>query len=182
MRGGGELAEWLRAPFAENRRLLSFAEGWYRGPAVALLLAAGASELAADARGRLPRDVVSMDARAEGRPRDKGKEVAIGRMLERAAAYRARSWAWPAMKKCRARDLVVLFESAEDRAKSKSKSTGRPVVVVVVVDGGGGCGRASAAGRPQPKGLRRERLGRASAAGRPLPKGLRRERHPKARM
>lgn len=141
--GEGERAMWLRAPFAEDRRLLSFAAGYYRGPAVTLLLEAGASEGLADARGRLPRDVIGLDARAEGRPRTKEKEVAIGRMLERAAAYRARSWAWPATRDSGddggagagkdgsgglagvRRGLVVFSRSATATERSRSKR--RPV-------------------------------------------------------
>lgn len=95
-RDSGERAEWLRAPFSfpEHRRLLHFAAGFCCPKAVDVLLRAGASEMLADSIGRVPGDDIGVDARTNGRSRDRGKEVAVSRMLERGTAYRARSWAW----------------------------------------------------------------------------------------
>lgn len=62
---------------------------------VSVLLEAGADEAIRDAWGVFPRDVIGVDLQQEQLPMDRGKQIAILRMLEQGPAYRARSWAWP---------------------------------------------------------------------------------------
>ncbi|CAM9568856.1 unnamed protein product, partial [Laminaria digitata] len=69
------------------RRLLHVGARFCCPAAVSILLEAGADEETLDSDGRIPLD--------GGAPMDRGKGVAIRRMLQRGPAYRARSWAWP---------------------------------------------------------------------------------------
>ena len=63
---------------------------------VSVLLEAGTVSTLPDSEGRIPRDVIGMDLDLGGQvQRDRGEEVAVRRILERAPAYRARSWVWP---------------------------------------------------------------------------------------
>lgn len=57
-----------------------------------VLLVAGADEAARESQGRIPRDDIEMVLK-RGLHMDRGKELAVRRMLERGLAYRARSWA-----------------------------------------------------------------------------------------
>lgn len=58
---------------------------------VRMLLAAGADETALSSDGKRACDCIGRRTRGD---RDAAREAAIGRMLERGPAFRARSWAW----------------------------------------------------------------------------------------
>lgn len=62
---------------------------------MSVLLEAGVDESVRGSEGRLPRDSIGLDRIRLGGRMDRGKEVALHRMLKRGPAYRARSWAWP---------------------------------------------------------------------------------------
>ena len=72
--------------------LLSFGTAYCYPAVMGVLLVAGADEAARETQGRIPRDVVGM-ALGRGLHIDRGKEIAVRRMLERGLAYRARSCA-----------------------------------------------------------------------------------------
>ncbi|CAM9587460.1 unnamed protein product [Laminaria digitata] len=76
----------------DGRQLLHHAAAIGYPTVVSLLLAAGANEAVHDSEGRIPRDDIGVEL-DEGVQMDRGKEVAIRRMLERGPAYRARPWA-----------------------------------------------------------------------------------------
>ncbi|CAN0041399.1 unnamed protein product [Ectocarpus fasciculatus] len=57
-----------------------------------VLLEAGADETAINSEGQRAREVIGAQV-----PVDAAKKAAISRMLERGPAFRARSWAWPAI-------------------------------------------------------------------------------------
>ncbi|CAN0276436.1 unnamed protein product, partial [Laminaria digitata] len=64
--------------------------------AVSILLEAGADEATRHPEGYTPRDVIGVGLGRDDQPQvDRQDEVAIGRMLQRGPAYRARAWAWP---------------------------------------------------------------------------------------
>lgn len=65
---------------------------------VVLLLAAGADESLADARGLRPRDMIGAQVPPGDNTPDETTEAAIGRALRRGPAFRARSWAWPTLE------------------------------------------------------------------------------------
>ena len=90
----GEERQRLWANILVNGKpLLHVGVGYCYPAAVSVLLAAGAE-------GLVPRDAIGVDlAPDELLQVDRGKEIAIFRMLERGAAYRARSWAWPTDEK-----------------------------------------------------------------------------------
>ncbi|CAN0041563.1 unnamed protein product, partial [Laminaria digitata] len=93
---GGEESRstWANAG-SEDEVLLKFGASHCYPAAVSILLEAGADETERDSEGRTPLDVIGVDLRREGVQMDRGKEVAVRRMLQRGPAYRARSWAWP---------------------------------------------------------------------------------------
>ncbi|CAN0126162.1 unnamed protein product [Scytosiphon promiscuus] len=64
--------------------------------AAAVLLSAGADELAVNAEGRRPSDIIGffVENNAE-RSRQVSEKDAFRRMLKRGPAFRARSWVWP---------------------------------------------------------------------------------------
>ncbi|CAN0024897.1 unnamed protein product, partial [Laminaria digitata] len=77
-----------------NRRLLHGGPGFCCSATVNMLLEAGADETARDSKGRTPLDVIRLGVGRDDVPRmDRGKRVAVRRMLQRGPAYRARSWA-----------------------------------------------------------------------------------------
>lgn len=86
--------------------LLHYAAGNIVHAAVRVLLAAGADATATDSMGQRAIDVIGtmdiehppispLSPRIPTRRRDPVEEAAIRRTLERAPAFRARSWAWP---------------------------------------------------------------------------------------
>ncbi|CAN0418021.1 unnamed protein product [Laminaria digitata] len=89
-------SKWANA-ISRGTSLLHCGAGYCYPAAVSVLLEAGADEGARDSQGRVPRDVVGLAVvRNEDEiQRDRGKEIAIRRMLQRGPACRARSWAWP---------------------------------------------------------------------------------------
>ncbi|CAM9469429.1 unnamed protein product [Laminaria digitata] len=94
---GGDGAPVLWANIECNQKsLLHHAAGFCCPASVSVLLAEGADEAARNSAGRLPRDAIGVGLGREQLPMDRGKEVAIRRMLRQGPAYRARSWAWPA--------------------------------------------------------------------------------------
>ena len=89
---------WANAAIM-GRPLLHLGAGHCYPAAVSVLLAAGADEKARDFAELTPLDCIGFETGAEASEvvaMDKGEQLAIRRMLERASAYRARSWAWPA--------------------------------------------------------------------------------------
>lgn len=92
--GEGRQQHWARARLSDMPALFSAAS---RGsiPTVAVLLAAGADEQARDDDGHRASDFAGMSL-----PTDEinaaSKTSAVKRTLERAPAFRARSWAWAA--------------------------------------------------------------------------------------
>ena len=82
-----------------GKRLLHYGAGYCYPAAVSVLLAAGADEKARDFAQLTPLDCIGLEPGTEANKVvaiDRGEELAIRRMLQRAPAYRARSWAWPA--------------------------------------------------------------------------------------
>lgn len=86
---------WANTPL-DGKRLLNFGAACCYPGVVSVLLGAGASEAARDSNGHFPRDIVGIAIGQEMNQKDRGKEVAVRRMLKRGPAYRARSWARPA--------------------------------------------------------------------------------------
>ena len=88
--GEEKRSEWANNGFA-SRRLLHYGAGFCCPAAVSVLLKAGANEMARELEeGRVPRDLIGVDV---GLNRDfqmdRGKEIAVRRMLQRGPAYRA---------------------------------------------------------------------------------------------
>ncbi|CAN0257689.1 unnamed protein product [Laminaria digitata] len=119
---GAERRSWWANITFDTTPLLHYGAGFCYPAEVSVLLEAGADEAARDLKGRTPRDIIGLGVgredgadeaalRAKGLialdiisrrlgldsvPRiDRGKKVAIRRMLQRGPAYQARSWAWP---------------------------------------------------------------------------------------
>ena len=66
---------------------------------VSVLLEAGADEAARGSKRRIPRELIGVHIGLDAETQmDRGKNVAIRRMMQRGPAYRARSWAWPSVK------------------------------------------------------------------------------------
>lgn len=90
--------EWANASIL-GRRLLHYATGYCYPAAVSVLLAAGADETDQDFAELIPIDCIGIEPGPEAKksltPTVRGEELAIRRMLLRAPAYRALSWAWP---------------------------------------------------------------------------------------
>ncbi|CAM9554125.1 unnamed protein product [Ectocarpus sp. 8 AP-2014] len=83
---------WARK-LVDGRPILHGAVGFAAPlPSLHVLLAAGADETAVNSEGQRACDVIGAQV-----PMDGAKKAAIGRMLERGPAFRARSWAWPAI-------------------------------------------------------------------------------------
>lgn len=111
--GAEKRSHWANIK-VDGKRLLHHAAGCYWCPAaVSVLLAAGADEAALDSMGRIPRDTIGVDVGKEQPTMDRGKEVAIRRMLAHGPAYRARSWAWPAKE---ASDTIASSPQAASKA------------------------------------------------------------------
>lgn len=98
-------AKWADSDWGLAGSLLHYSCGYILPASVSALLAAGANESAADEAGQRPIDVIgTMDMRnpplsplhprTPTRFRDPVKEAEIRRTVERAPAFRARSWAW----------------------------------------------------------------------------------------
>ena len=76
-------------------RLLHCGAGYCYPAAVSLLLEAGADWTARHSEGRIRQDAIGVDIHQNDQVQmDRGKEAAVGRMLQRGPSYRARSWAW----------------------------------------------------------------------------------------
>ncbi|CAM9136832.1 unnamed protein product [Laminaria digitata] len=91
--GDKKRAKWANSYF-DDRRLIHYGVCLCSPAEVAVLIAAGADETSSG-YGRVPRDDIGVDLALDGLRMDRGKEVALRRMLEQGPAYRARSWAWP---------------------------------------------------------------------------------------
>ncbi|CAM9449823.1 unnamed protein product [Laminaria digitata] len=88
-------SEWANT-YAKGNHLLHLGAGYCSSAAVGILLEAGADETARNSEGRIPLDGIGLGIGLDAEVRaDRGREVAIRRMLQRGPAYRARSWAWP---------------------------------------------------------------------------------------
>ncbi|CAM9890291.1 unnamed protein product [Laminaria digitata] len=85
---------WANFP-VEGRYLLHYGATHGCPAAVGVLLEAGADEAAPDSKGLIPLDVIGVVIGRLGARMERGKEVAVRRMLQRGPAFRARSWAWP---------------------------------------------------------------------------------------
>ena len=91
--GASRQQHWARVRVSDMSALFSAAS---RGsvPTVAVLLAAGADELARDNDGQRASDYAGMTLPVGGAAAA-SKTSAVKRTLQRGAAFRARSWAWP---------------------------------------------------------------------------------------
>ena len=98
-------SKWVNVNY-EGMCLLHCGAGFCNSIAVSILLEAGALEASRDAAGYIPRDIVGRYL-PRGVRIDPAKAVAIGRMLQRGSAYRARSWAWPSLEYTDATDVAV---------------------------------------------------------------------------
>ncbi|CAM9602212.1 unnamed protein product, partial [Laminaria digitata] len=93
--GDEGLSEWANT-YLKGNHLLHAGASWCCPAEVSILLEAGADEAARDWQGFIPRDVIGLNIGRDDEPQtNRGKEVAIHRMLQRGPAYQARSWAWP---------------------------------------------------------------------------------------
>lgn len=92
---GQEGRLWANAVI-KGRYLLHDGAGCSVPAAVSVLLEAGADEAPRDSLGRIPGDIIgAYRGRFDDPQMNRGKDVAIRRMLQRGPAYRARSWLWP---------------------------------------------------------------------------------------
>ncbi|CAM9690747.1 unnamed protein product [Ectocarpus fasciculatus] len=107
--GEENAAKWADSDWGLAGSLLHYSCGYILPASVSALLAAGADENATDEAGQRPIEVIgTMDLqnpplsplhpRTPTRFRDPVKEAEIRRTVERAPAFRARSWAWPAFE------------------------------------------------------------------------------------
>ncbi|CAN0017402.1 unnamed protein product, partial [Laminaria digitata] len=95
---GGEKRFALAYSGYAGKRLIHIGAGVCCPAVVSVLLNAGARETERDLKeGRVPRDFIGVDDGLDDGDCqiDRGKEIAVRRMLERGPAYRARSWVWP---------------------------------------------------------------------------------------
>ena len=92
---GEEGRSELANTYLKDRYLLHYSAVYCYPAAVSILLRSGADEEARDSEGRTARDALGLCCGWDMLRRDRGKGVAICRMLQRGPAYRARSWAWP---------------------------------------------------------------------------------------
>ena len=89
--GGGQRPEYWGAMYGGGVSMLQAAAIVAEPATISVLLAAGADELALDRHGRRAEDILRLLGGKEGQ----AKRDACGRVLERAPAFRALSWAWP---------------------------------------------------------------------------------------
>ena len=92
---GEEGRSELANTYIKGTYLLHYGAAHCCPAAVSTLLESGADEEARDSEGRTARDALGLCCGWDMLRRDRGKGVAICRMLQRGPAYRARSWAWP---------------------------------------------------------------------------------------
>ena len=85
----------LANTYLEDGYLIHYVAAYCCPAAVSILLESGADEEARDSEGRTARDALWLCCGWDMVRMDRGEGVAIGRMLQRGPAYRARSWAWP---------------------------------------------------------------------------------------
>lgn len=110
---------WARV-FFEVTPILGWAVASNSLKAATILLEAGADESIPDGFGRKPSAIIAHHL--EPNERNKKTEDAIRRLLERAPAMRARSWAWPVGARARP-------------ASSRSKKKTGPVVRIYLPEG-----------------------------------------------
>ncbi|CAM9408213.1 unnamed protein product [Scytosiphon promiscuus] len=91
--GEARRQHWARV-FFEVTPMLGWAVASNRLEEATILLEAGADESVPDGFGRKPSTIIALHLEPD--ERNKRTEAAIRRLLERAPAMRARSWAWPA--------------------------------------------------------------------------------------
>lgn len=103
--GENRRSEWANK-VVDGRALLYLGAGLCSAAEVSILLDSGADETAEDSDGFTARDVVGHGIISK----DPSKAVAIRRMLDRAPAYRARTWVWPLDERTGVGDSVCVAD------------------------------------------------------------------------
>ncbi|CAN0498726.1 unnamed protein product [Ectocarpus sp. 8 AP-2014] len=142
--GEENAARWADSDWGLAGSLLHYSCGYILPASVSALLAAGANENATDQAGQRPIDVIgTMDLqnpplsplhpRTPTRFRDPVKEAEIRRTVQRAPAFRARSWAWPAFEGAGCSTTAAICGSATCNGLTKASRQGRKTRTPLVV-------------------------------------------------
>ena len=134
--GENRRTEWANTNIG-GRHLLHYGAGFCCSAVVSSLLEAGACAASRDIHGRIPVDVIGEGLRQDGVKVDRGKKIAIRRMLQRPPAYRARSWAWPSGEEPDAGgsgDVDTSAAATAAAAASVAVASSRPAVKIPVIN------------------------------------------------
>ncbi|CAB1100203.1 unnamed protein product [Ectocarpus sp. CCAP 1310/34] len=148
--GGVELAAEMAPTYAITQsrgkilRMMLNITGEENAPGGNALLAAGANENATGQGGQRPIDVIGtidlqnpplsrLHPRTPTRFRDPVKEAEIRRTVERAPAFRAWSWAWPAFEGAGCSTTAAIFGSSTCNVLNKASGQGRKTRTPLVV-------------------------------------------------